>query len=235
MPPEPVEHKLAAILSADVVDYSRLMAEDETKTVNRLTAYRTEITNLVGEHRGRIVDFTGDNFLAEFPTATDAVEAAAEIQRVIKARNAAVPEGRAMEFRMGVHLGEVRVEGERIYGDGVNIAARLEGLAEPGGTCISATVLEQIRRKLEFDFDDLGDQAVKNIPDPVHAYLLRERAAEAPARAKAAPGERPRRLRTVLVATAAVLLLLGVGLWASWPRPLGLVIDLVASTLGGFL
>jgi class 3 adenylate cyclase len=125
------ERKLAAILSADVVGYSRLMAEDEDETGRRLGAYRTEITNLVGEHRGRVVDFTGDNFLAEFPTATDAVEAAAEIQRVLKARNAAVPAGRAMEFRIGVHLGEVRVEGERIYGDGVNIAARLEALAHP--------------------------------------------------------------------------------------------------------
>jgi adenylate cyclase len=157
------------------------MAEDEDETVRRLGAYRTEITNLVGDHRGRVVDFTGDNFLAEFPTATDAVEAATEIQRVLKARNAAVPSGRAMEFRIGVHLGEVRVEGERIYGDGVNIAARLEGLADPGGTCISGTVLEQIRRKLEIDFDDLGEQEVKNIPDPVHAYRLRERASDIPA------------------------------------------------------
>ena len=125
------ERKLAAILSADVVGYSRLMAEDEAATVRTLTAYREQIGALVREHRGRLVDFTGDNFLAEFPTATDAVEAAAEIQRVLKARNAAVPAGRAMEFRIGVHLGEVRVEGERLYGDGVNIAARLEGLAEP--------------------------------------------------------------------------------------------------------
>ncbi len=176
-----VERKLAAILSADVVGYSRLMAEDEDGTVRRLGAYRREIAALVEEHRGRVVDFTGDNFLAEFPTATDAVEAAAEIQRVLKARNAAVPAGRAMEFRIGVHLGEVRVEGERLYGDGVNIAARLEGLAEPGGVCISDDVLHQVQRKLELDFDDLGEQTVKNIPDPVHAYLLHERTAQAPA------------------------------------------------------
>jgi adenylate cyclase len=193
-----VERKLAAILSADVAGYSRLMAEDESETVRRLGAYRTEVTHLVADHRGRLVDFTGDNFLAEFPTATDAVEAAAEIQRVIKARNAAVPAGRAMEFRIGVHLGEVRVEEERLYGDGVNIAARLEGLADPGGTCISGTVLEQIRRKLELDFDDLGEQTVKNIPDPVRAYLLRERAAEAPAK-------RTRGGRWGVVAAAAVL------------------------------
>lgn len=125
--------KLAAILSAHVVGYSRLLAEDEGETVRRLGAYRTEIGTLVAEHRGRVVDFTGDNFLAEFPTATGAVEAAAEIQRVLEARTAAVPAERAMRFRIGVHLREVRVEGERLYGDGVNIAARLEGLAPPGG------------------------------------------------------------------------------------------------------
>jgi adenylate cyclase len=206
--PSEVEHKLAAILSADIVGYSRLMAEDEDGTVRRLGAYRTEITNLVGEHRGRVVDFTGDNFLAEFPTATDAVEAAAEIQRVLKARNAAVPAGRAMEFRIGVHLGEVRVEGERLFGDGVNIAARLEGLAEPGGVCISDDVLHQVQRKLELDFDDLGEQAVKNIPDAVHAYRLRERAAEA-------PRSEPRRTRWVL-GIVGVPLLLGIGSWAIW-------------------
>ncbi|MBW2416093.1 MAG: hypothetical protein JRG76_16465, partial [Deltaproteobacteria bacterium] len=208
------ERKLAAILSADVVGYSRLMAEDEADTVRRLTAYRTEITNLVAEHRGRVVDFTGDNFLAEFPTATEAVEAAAEIQRVLKARNAAVPAGRAMEFRMGVHLGEVRVEGERLYGDGVNIAARLEGLAEPGGTCISATVLEQIRRKLELDFDDLGSQQVKNIPDPVHAYLLREREAESPAAGTGLRiGTRP------VVAGLAAIAFAALGWWGWNQRP----------------
>jgi adenylate cyclase len=174
-------------------------SEDEDETVRRLAAYRTEITNLVADHRGRVVDFTGDNFLAEFPTATDAVEAAAEIQRVIKARNAAVPTGRAMQFRIGVHLGEVRVEGERLYGDGVNIAARLEALAEPGGTCISADVLHQVQRKLELDFDDLGEQTVKNIPDPVHAYLLRERVAEAPV------GPTRSLRRAVLVGGAAML------------------------------
>ena len=207
MPPS-VERKLAAILSADVVGYSRLMAEDEDETVRRLAAYRTEITNLVGEHRGRVVDFTGDNFLAEFPTATDAVEAATEIQRVLKARNAAAPAGRAMEFRIGVHLGEVRVEGERLYGDGVNIAARLEGLAEPGGTCISDDVLHQVQRKLELDFDDLGEQTVKNIPDPVHAYRLREREAEAPARR--ARGAR----RTVVVSAVSALAAIALALVA---------------------
>jgi TolB-like protein len=185
------------------------MAEDEDETVRRLGAYRTEIANLVGEHRGRVVDFTGDNFQAEFPTATDAVDAATEIHRVLKARNAAVPAGRAMEFRIGVHLGEVRVEGERIYGDGVNIAARLEGLAEPGGTCVSAQVLDQVRRKLELDFDDLGEQPVKNIPDPVRVFRVKLQAEPEPG--GAAPGS----LRRVAVAVGVVVLLAAIAV-AGW-------------------
>ncbi len=143
MPPE-VERRLAAILSADVVGYSRLMAADEQATVRTITAYRTEIGNLVGDHRGRIVDATGDNALAEFPTALDAVEAAVEIQGVLRARNERLSDERRMEFRIGVHIGDVTVDGDRIYGDGVNIAARLQGLAEPGGICISFAVHEQV-------------------------------------------------------------------------------------------
>jgi TolB-like protein/class 3 adenylate cyclase/tetratricopeptide (TPR) repeat protein len=170
-PPE-VERKLAAILSADVVGYSRLMAEDEAATVRTLTAYRDEIALLTQQHRGRVVDAPGDNVLAEFPTATDAVRCAVEIQGVLRVRNAALPAERKMEFRIGVHLGEVRVEGERIYGDGVNIAARLEGLAEPAGICVSRTVHEQIRHQLDLTYTDLGDQEVKNIPEPVRAYQV---------------------------------------------------------------
>jgi adenylate cyclase len=131
MVPPNVERKLAAILSADVVGYSRLMAEDEQGTIRTLTGYREEIAMLVRQHRGRVVDSPGDNLLAEFPTALDAVQAAVEIQRVIGARNADLSAERRMEFRIGVHLGDISVEGERVYGDGVNIAARLEGLADP--------------------------------------------------------------------------------------------------------
>jgi adenylate cyclase len=173
MPSDPVERKLAAILSADAVGYSRLMAEDEVSTVQTLTAYRDVVGMLVHQHRGRVVDSPGDNLLAEFPSALNAVQAAVEIQRVIKARNTAVPADRQMEFRIGVHLGDVIVEGERIYGDGVNIAARLEGLADPGGVCISGTVHEQVQRKLDLTYEDLGKQALKNIPDPVQAYRVR--------------------------------------------------------------
>ncbi len=137
MSPEVTERRLAAVLHADVVGYSRLMAEDEAATVRTLRAYREQIGALIGEHRGRLADFSGDNFLAEFPTALDAVACAIEIQRVLRARNAGLPAERRMEFRIGAHLGDVRVEDGRIFGDGVNIAARLEGLAEPGGVCVS--------------------------------------------------------------------------------------------------
>jgi adenylate cyclase len=171
--PETAERKLAAILSADVVGYSRLMAEDEDGTVRRLTDYREEIAMLVRQHRGRVVDSPGDNLLAEFPAATDAVSCAVEVQGSLKVRNAPLPEDRRMEFRIGVHLGEVRVEDERIYGDGVNIAARLEGLAEPGGICISGMVHSQVRNKLDVGYEDLGEQEIKNIPEPVRVYRIR--------------------------------------------------------------
>jgi adenylate cyclase len=225
---QPIERKLAAILSADVVGYSRLMAEDEAATIRTLSDYREEIAMRVRQHRGRVVDTPGDNLLAEFPTAFDAVRCAVEIQGVLRALNASLPDERRMDFRIGVHMGDVSVEGEKIYGDGVNIAARLEALAEAGGVCISATVHEQVRNKLDVGFTDLGDQTVKNIPDHVHVYRVQPRSQpQAPGRASAPPDKRPRRLRTALIATSAVILLLGLGLWASWPRPLGLVIDLV--------
>ena len=168
-----VERRLAAILSADVAGYSRLMAEDEAATIRTLTDYREEVGMLVRQHRGRVVDFTGDNFLAEFPTALDATHCAVEIQRVLAARNVDLPADRRMQFRIGIHLGDVTVQGERLYGDGVNIAARLEGLAEPGGVCLSATVYEQVAKKLTVEVDDLGTHTLKNIPRPVHAYRVR--------------------------------------------------------------
>jgi len=176
MPLDGVERRLSAILSADVVGYSRLMAEDEQATVRIITAYRNEISNLVGDHRGRVVDATGDNVLAEFPTALDAVEAAVEIQRVLRARNEGLAEDRQMEFRIGVHMGDVTVEGERIYGDGVNIAARLQGLAEPGWICVSGAVHEQVKSKLGLPYEDLGDQFFKNISDPVRVFRIRDEA-----------------------------------------------------------
>jgi adenylate cyclase len=203
-----VERKLAAILSADVVGYSRLMAEDEAATIRTLTEYREQVAMLVRQHRGRVVDSPGDNVLAEFPTALDAVQAVVEIQRVIQARNADLPTARRMEFRIGVHLGDVSAEGERLYGDGVNIASRLEGLSEAGGICISGTVHEQVRHKLNLTYEDLGEQTVKNIPDPIRVYRVRS----VP---EAAPTVERRFGASVLVAVG-VLVVIGIAGWLLW-------------------
>jgi adenylate cyclase len=165
------ERRLAAILSADIAGYSRLMADDEEATIAMVTARRQQVGLLVEQRRGRVVDFTGDNFLAEFASVVDAVECAMQIQEVGAALNAALPETRKMEFRIGVHLGEIQVQDERLFGKGVNIAARLEALAQPGGLCISAKVHEEVSGRTALSFQDLGPQPVKNIPEPVHAYL----------------------------------------------------------------
>ena len=157
------------------------------------------------QHRGRVVDFRGDDFLAEFPTGLDAVQSAVEIQRVLASRNADLPDERMMQFRIGIHLGDIRVEGEQIFGDGVNIAARLEGLAAPGGICISSTVHEQVENRLDLGFDDLGQQSVKNIPKPVRVYAVRLGAEPATTRAG---GRAP-----LLAGLIAVGILLGVGGW----------------------
>src|SRR6266851_6564344 len=160
-------------MSADVKGYSRLMGEDEAATVRTLTRYRGVIGDLVQRHHGRVVDASGDNLLAEFGSVVDAVQSAVEIQQDLWARNAKLPEARRMEFRVGISLGDVIVEGDRLYGDGVNIAARLEGLAEPGGICVSRTVRNQVRDKLPYAFDDMGEQSVKNIARPLRVYRVR--------------------------------------------------------------
>jgi adenylate cyclase len=172
MEQEPVQRKLAAVLSADVKGYSRLMGEDEEATIRTLTSYREVMANLIQRHRGRVVDFPGDNLLAEFSSVVDAVRCAVEIQDALRARNVELPENRKMEFRIGINLGDVIVEGERIYGDGVNIAARLEGLAEGGGICISGTVYDHIENKLAFDYESLGQHSVKNIRKPIRVYRV---------------------------------------------------------------
>jgi adenylate cyclase len=167
-----VKRKLTAILSADVKGYSRLMGEDEKGTVHTLNAYREVITGLIQHHRGRVVDAPGDNVLAEFSSVVDAVECAVEIQKELKPRNADLPENRRMEFRIGVNLGDVIEDGERILGDGVNIAARLESLSEAGGVCISGTAYDQVENKLSLGYEYLGEQAVKNIAKPVRVYRI---------------------------------------------------------------
>jgi adenylate cyclase len=141
MTAQEVKRKLSAIFSADVEGYSRLMSQDEVATVQTLTAYREVMTGLIQQHRGRVVDSHGDNLLAEFSSVVDTVQCAVALQKEFQARNAELPEDRRMEFRIGINLGDVIEEGDRIYGDGVNIAARLEALADPGGICISKTDL----------------------------------------------------------------------------------------------
>lgn len=173
MEPDSVVRRLAAILSADAVSYSRLMAQDEVGTVRILQAHREHLSRLVCQHRGRVVDSPGDNLLAEFPSALDAVRSAVEIQRALEASNAERPPDRRMEFRIGVHLGDVMVDGDQIYGEGINIAARIERLAEPGTVCVSAPVWDQVRHKLGLPAEDLGDQVLKNIPEPVRVYRVR--------------------------------------------------------------
>ncbi len=172
MTTQEVKRKLTAILSADVKGYSRLMGEDEKGTVHTLNAYKEVMTGLIQHHRGRVVDAPGDNLLAEFASVVDAVECAVEIQKELKTKNAELAENRRMEFRIGVNLGDVIEEGDRIYGDGVNIAARLESLSDAGGICISGTAFDQVKNKLSVGYQYLGKQTVKNIPDPVRAYKV---------------------------------------------------------------
>ena len=170
MAEEKFRRKLTAILSADVAGYSRLMAEDESATVKTLETYREVMSTLIMQHRGRVIDSPGDNLLAEFTSVVDAVQCAVAVQKEFQARNTELPENRRMEFRIGINLGDVIEEGDRIYGDGVNIAARLEGLAAPGGICISKTAFDQIESKLPLGYEYLGEQTVKNIAKPVGAY-----------------------------------------------------------------
>jgi len=172
MTTQEVKRKLTAILSADVKGYSRLMREDEKGTVRTLNAYKEVMIGLIQHHHGRVVDATGDNLMAEFASVVDAVECAVEIQKELKTRNAELPGNRRMEFRIGVNLGDVIEEGERIYGDGVNIAARIESLSEAGGVCISGTAYDQVENKLSLGYQYLGEQAVKNIAKPVRLYQV---------------------------------------------------------------
>jgi len=166
------ERKLAAVLSADVQGYSRLMGEDEEATIRMLTLYREVMSTLIQHHRGRVVDSPGDNLLAEFGSVIDALRCAVAVQRELQERNALLPPQRQMKFRLGLNLGDVIVDKGRIYGDGVNLAARVERLADGGGICISGTVYDQVEGKLPFVYESLGKQTVKNIARPVRVYRV---------------------------------------------------------------
>jgi adenylate cyclase len=210
-----LRRRLSAILSADVEGYSRLMREDEEATVRTLTTYRTALTHLIEKYRGRVVDAPGDNVLAEFGSVVDAVNCAVEIQRELAERNAELSENRRMRFRIGINLGDVLEEGPRIYGDGVNIAARMEGLAKAGEVCISGTVHDAIENKIGLEYEYLGEHQVKNIDKPVRAYrVLSHPGAAAHRVIKAKKGVERKWRRTAMIAGALVIVLLGAG--AGW-------------------
>jgi adenylate cyclase len=173
MAEERVERRLSAILAADIAGYSALMGADEARTVRDLKGHQTIVLPMVGEFGGRVIDTAGDGILAEFASVVNAVECAAAIQRKMVERNAAIEPARQMRFRIGINLGDVIYDRDRIFGDGINIAARLEGIAEPGGICVSGKVHEEIRGKLSFAYEDLGEQLLKNIAQPVRVYAIR--------------------------------------------------------------
>ena len=179
MTEERVERRLTAILAADIAGYSRLMGADEEGTLAALKTLRREVADpKIKEHRGRIVNTSGDGLLSEFASVVDAIRCAVEVQREMAARNADVKPEQRIEFRIGINLGDIIIEGNDIFGDGVNIAARLEALAEPGGICVSRVVRDQVRDKLAISLEDMGEQQIKNIARPVRAYraVLAERA-----------------------------------------------------------
>jgi len=219
MTPPNIKRKLRAIMSADVKGYSRLMGEDEEATVRTITSHRGMMTALIEQNGGRVVDSPGDNILAEFSSVVDATQCAVEIQKVLKTKNEELPENRRMEFRIGINLGDVIQEGDRIYGDGVNIAARIEGLSDAGGICISGSAYEQIENKLALGYEYLGEHAVKNIVKPVKVYRIpigpRSKTARASRRAK---GKRMRWRPAVIIAAALVLIIGGGLVWSLYLR-----------------
>jgi adenylate cyclase len=234
-----VERKLTTILCADVYGYSRLMEQDEAATLATLKVYREAMDGLIARHRGRVVSTAGDSLLADFPSVVEAVQCAIEIQQELAGRNRSLPDARRMAFRIGINLGDVMLDGGDLYGEGVNIAARLEALAEPGGICISRPVYDQVRNKLTVGFDDLGDQPVKNISEPVQPFRIRldggvedgvRRPGRSPApwpadRAASDQAWRIRRLRRRAVGAALLIILLCIinlltssrYLWFIWP------------------
>jgi len=214
MAAEDVKRKLTAIFSADVEGYSRLMGEDELATVETLTSHKETMKKLIRQYRGRVVDSTGDNLLAEFASVVDAVQCAVEVQQVLSSKNGDIPENRRMYFRIGINLGDVIEEGECIYGDGVNIAARVESLAEGGGISLSGTAYDQLGKKLPLGYEYLGEQSVKNIEKPVRVYRV---LTGAEAAGKVLGVEKPwSRKQQKLVQAAVVILVIGALGLAVW-------------------
>jgi adenylate cyclase len=205
--------KLTAILSADVVGYTRLMQDNEAATVQTLQAYKQIIADLVKKHFGQIVDSSGDNLLAKFASVVNAVQCAVEVQKEIQTRNAELPENRKMRFRIGVNLGDVIEEGACIYGDGVNIAARLESLADPGGICVSKTTFDQIEDKFPYGYAYIGEQNVKNISKPIGAYKLIPEPQSSSAKLSKKKFEIAGRRKWVFAGIAAVIVIIGAAMW----------------------
>jgi TolB-like protein/class 3 adenylate cyclase/Flp pilus assembly protein TadD len=215
MAKEGFKRKLTAILSADVEGYSRLMGNDEEATIQMLTDYRAAISSIVKHHRGRVVDTTGDNLLAEFTSAVDAVKCSVEIQRDLAERNSDIPYDRRMEFRVGVNVGDVVEEEKRIYGDGVNIAARVESLADAGGICISGRVYDQVENKFDYKYEFLGEKEVKNIARPIRVYRVLSYPGAAAYRVLEAKKTVGKTWRNIFI-SAVCILLVGAGSAAFW-------------------
>ena len=228
-----VERHLAAILAADVAGYTRLMNEDEEATLAELRTWRHQVADpRIRERNGRIVKSTGDGFLVEFTSVVDAVRCAVEMQREMAARNSGLPAERRLEFRIGINVGDIVVEDHDIFGDGVNVAARLEALADPAGICISRVVRDQIRDKLPYTFEDRGEQQVKNIARPVRVYAMSPQAIEA-TEFVAAPQRRRGKVgpRTGIIAAIAVVAAgIAGGAWL-WHEHLSEILPLAAVPL----
>jgi TolB-like protein/class 3 adenylate cyclase len=212
-----MNRRLAAILAADIAGYSRLMHEDEASTVRDLKAHQSVVLPLIPRHGGRIIDTAGDGILAEFPSVVGATECAMEIQTTMAARNQAVPEQRRMRFRIGINLGDVVHDDARIYGDGINIAARLEALADPGGVLVSRTVYEQVHGKLPVAFEDTGERELKNIEEPVRAYRLRVPGVT-PSPTRTRPAAKTARRRRIVSGAVAAVVIAAVAAWWAGPR-----------------
>jgi class 3 adenylate cyclase len=218
-----MERRLTAILAADVVGYSRLMGVDEVGTLAALKAHRAELIEpKAAQYSGRTIKLMGDGALMEFPSVVDAVAFSVEVQSAMQARNANIPEDQQILYRVGINIGDIIVEGDDIYGDGVNVAARLEGLAEPGGICIRRNVRNQIRDKLDLTFEDLGEVEVKNIARPVRAFrvVLDEKAAALVTPIEAIPAGPARRRWSAIAAGLAlsIVAVAALGWWQPWVR-----------------
>jgi class 3 adenylate cyclase len=214
-----MKRKIAAILAADIAGYSRLVAENEEETISRLGSYREVFDALIKQYGGRIFNTAGDAVMAEFPSTVEAVRCAVDVQESLKTRNLSYPPDRQMHFRIGISVADVIERDGDLLGDGVNIAARLEGLATPGGICVSRSVYEQVSNKAAIQFSDIGEQQVKNIPTPVHAYRVGDLGPMAAAvDAAATVGPRAPAFPVLAAAGAGAAVLIGIAVWAVWPE-----------------